>query len=316
MTTVAEPQGFVIDSLSLIRDVRHMQARAAPDLADWLAHLAVAGKADRTLYTYTRQIAPLLRAFPDLEASDFREAHINEMLLTKPVRSRHYTRGILDRWFKWLATPGRDRIPRNPMLLVPPMAKPPRRPSDIYTDAEVALLEALPTPDGPLLTLMFGTGMRKGECRNLRREHIDLNRGRLIVHQGKGIMGGKDRVIPLGILSLQAVAELDLAEGLKPADHLWYTTRGKRRLRRDPVGNSTFDRWWGHPDVGVIARAGVRYLNIHQTRHTYGHRLRELGLDIEERQELMGHESIETTRAFYGRLTVEDVAAKVAEMPL
>jgi hypothetical protein len=28
----------------LLRDLRHLSARAAPDLADWLAHLSVEGK--------------------------------------------------------------------------------------------------------------------------------------------------------------------------------------------------------------------------------------------------------------------------------
>jgi hypothetical protein len=36
-------QGFQ----ALYRDVRHMSARAATDLADWLVHLEVEGKSDR-----------------------------------------------------------------------------------------------------------------------------------------------------------------------------------------------------------------------------------------------------------------------------
>jgi hypothetical protein len=43
-----------VDSDVLIRDLRHMDARAASDLADWLVHLELEGKADRTLYGYTR----------------------------------------------------------------------------------------------------------------------------------------------------------------------------------------------------------------------------------------------------------------------
>ena len=38
--------------------------------------------------------------------------------------------------------------------------------------------------------------------------------------------------------------------------------------------------------------------------------------DIEERQLLMGHERIATTQHYYGRLTVEDVARKIAEVGL
>lgn len=51
-----------------------------------------------------------------------------------------------------------------------------------------------------------------------------------------------------------------------------------------------------------VDRADVRYLSPHTTRHTY---------DLEERQLLMGHESVRTTQRYYGHLTVEDVAAKM-----
>ena len=306
MTVVALPD--------LLRDVRHLDARAAPDLADWLVDLEVEGKANRTLYGYPREVALLLRTWPDLEFSEFRREHIMECLAMKPRQSRHQTRSIWNRWFTW----GEDigRLDVNPMDKVPKVKQPPRRPKDIFSEAERALLEALPSPDGPLVTLMFCTGLRKTECINLRREHIDLNRERLIVYDGKG---GKDRIVPLFPgAPQQAVAELDLHDQLRPDHYLWYTTRGKRRLHRDPIGDTTFDRWWGGDTKrgiqGVIQKAGVRYLNIHQTRHTFGHWLRELGFDIEERKEFMGHEDIRTTEKYYGRVTIEDVAAKVREI--
>ena len=49
MTTTA-----VVGFADLLRDLRHLDARAASDLADWLAWLEAANKADRTLYAYMR----------------------------------------------------------------------------------------------------------------------------------------------------------------------------------------------------------------------------------------------------------------------
>jgi integrase len=123
-----------------------------------------------------------------------------------------------------------------------------------------------------------------------------------------------DRIIPLPPAVLKAVADLDLVEGLGREDHLWYSKPGggRRKSRRTPIGDTTFERWYRNG----IEEAAVRYLNPHQTRHTYGSRLRELGFDIEERQLLMGHENIRTTQHYYGRITVEDVAAKIAEIGL
>ncbi len=290
-----------IELRDLLRDTRHLDARAASDLADWLAWLSVDGKADRTLYSYMRTVAALLNEQPDLTQAEFTAAEINAHLALKPTRSRHIVRSILNSWFQWAED--QERIDRNPMVgKVPRMRQPHRRPRDIFSDAEIALLEA----QEPLWTILFGTGLRRGEARGLRRDHIDLNRARLMVHHGKG---DKDRIVPIGLHVMQAVADLDLSDQLEPTDYLWYTTRGRRRLRRDPISDTTFERWYRK---GIEA-AGVRYLNPHQTRHTYGHRLRELGFDLEERKVLMGHESIRTTERYYGRVTVEDVATKIAE---
>lgn len=323
MTATAESvQGYE----SLLRDVRHLSARAASDLADWLAYLTVDGKADRTLYSYTRQIAALLREVPDKELGQITASDINGVLAQIPVQSRYITRSVFNSFFAWAAADEHEdedgeiytRIPRNPVTTGVPRMRPPRhRPKDIFSEEEVALLEALPMPDGPLLTLMFSTGLRRAECRFLRRDHIDLNRALLIVYQGKG---DKDRIISMPTQALQAVADLDITEGLRADDYLWYSLRGGGRhfWRRTPAADSTFDRWWrGTPKrPGVLARAGVRYLNPHQTRHTYGAKLRERGYDIEERQVLMGHESIKTTQHYYGRVTIEDVSRKMAEIGL
>jgi integrase len=102
-------------------------------------------------------------------------------------------------------------------------------------------------------------------------------------------------------------------ERLGPHDHLWYRGRyqpGDRRRRTDPIGDTTFEHWYKR---GIEA-AGVRYLNPHQTRHTYGWWLRNQGFTIEERQLLMGHENINTTQRFYDRTSIDDVADKMAAL--
>ena len=291
---------------AVIRDTRHLRARAASDLADWLVHLDLEGKASRTLYEYARKVAPLLRAHPEKTLAAFTHTDVNDALHRLPERSRYISRSIYNGWFTWAALD--ERIEQNPMLKVAKMRQPKRRPKDIFSEEEIALLESLPSPDGPLWTLLFGSGLRRGEARNLRRDHIDLQRARLIVYHGKG---DKDRIVPLRATVLAAVADLDLFEQLNRHDYLWYSLRGSHRYRRTPIGDSTFERWYRK---GIEAAGLVRYLNPHQTRHTFGWRLRTLGFDLEERQLLMGHESIATTERYYGRLTVEDVAEKVARL--
>lgn len=290
------------------RDLRHTDAAAYPELEAWIDYLDLSGKQPRTLYAYERSIAPLLRRHPEKTAADFTADDVNAELRAVPARSRYIPRSIYNGWFGWLLDD--ERIDRSPMRKVPKMTAGHRRPKDIYDVAEVALLEALPAPDGPLFTILFGCGLRKGEARGLRRSHVDLNRGRLMVYGGKG---DKDRVIPFTTDVAMAVANLDLFERLGPDDHLWYRKRypaGDARRRRDPIGDTTFSTWYSD----MIEQAGVRYLNPHQTRHTYAWWLRANSFDLEDRQALLGHESPETTVRQYGRVDIEEIAAKVAAL--
>ena len=97
----------------LLRDLRHEQCRAAPDLANWLVRLELEGKADRTLYTYTRVVAVLLRAYPDKAFGEFTADDIERVLSATPKRSRHIMRSIFNKWFEWGEL--HDRIERSPM---------------------------------------------------------------------------------------------------------------------------------------------------------------------------------------------------------
>jgi len=186
-----------------------------------------------------------------------------------------------------------------------------RRAVHTFTDAEVAALENLQRPDGQLFAILFGSGMRKGEARRLRRDDVDLDRRRLLVRQGKG---GKDRVVALTPSAVQAVADLDLMEGLRPEDYLWYCRPGGGKLvsRRFAIGDSTFTTWY----AACIEKARVRYLSPHKTRHTYHELLRRYGLDLEKRQVLMGHKSSRTTTDQYGHVSMDECVDDLADFRL
>lgn len=289
----------------LIRDLRHMSARAAGDLADWLVYLELEGKADRTLYAYVRTLAALLREFPDRALAEFTAADVNYVLSVTPKRSRHIVRSIFNQFFLWAEVEG--RVDRTPMVRVARVKHPDHRTRDIFSLVEVATLEALPSPHGNLFAILFGSGIRKAEARNLTRENIDLDRRRLIVRRGKG---GKDRVVAMLPSALQAVADLDLTEGLRREDYLWHTHPGGGQFvsRRWPMGDTTFSSWYRKQ----IEAAGVVYRTPHTTRHTFHELCRLAGLNLEERQALMGHASIRTTADIYGHLDFDTVADKLA----
>ena len=95
-----------------------------------------------------------------------------------------------------------------------------------------------------------------------------------------------------------------------------------RRYRRCFPGS--LGRWGGSAVAGVAVDAvtpdELRALAddlealLELSCEQIGWRLRDLGFDIEERQLLMGHENPETTIRYYGHLTIEDVARKVAAL--
>lgn len=309
MSALERDRGFNVQLRHLLRDLRHMKARAAPALADWLVFLDLEGKAERTIYTYHRQLALLLRTYPDHVVEDFTHGDISAVLQQIPPRSRHITRSIINKFFEWAMLD--ERIDRDPMVRVPKAKHPQHRTRDIFTIPQIAQLEALSSPDGPLFSILFGSGIRKAEARWLQRRNIDLDRRRLIVHRGKG---GKDRVVALIPSALQAVADLDILERLRPEDHLWYSRPGGGTVlsRRWPIGDTTFSHWYER----CLATAGVPYLSPHTTRHTYHELMRLAGLGLEERQLLMGHVSIRTTADIYGHLDFDAVADKLADFSI
>lgn len=299
----------------VLRDVRSLEARAARDLADWLAHIELEGKADRTVSEYAGYLCRFLRAFPEHEVTDLTDGDISHFLrsIASPS-SRKGARAALAGWFGWLRLT--RRIGENPMDFVARVRHRSPLVTDWYSDAEIAALEALPIRDGALFALLFGSGIRREEARNVQRRDINLDRRHLIVRKAKG---GKQRLVPLLPGALRALADLDLEERLNPADYLWYATWGGKRIgRRDPISDSTFGSWY----LRCIDAAGVRYLTPHKTRHTYATRMRSgmeladgtrVRLDLDEIQLLLGHASISTTRDLYVHTRVEDVARKLLE---
>jgi integrase len=301
----------------LMRDLRHMEAAAATDLVDWLANLAVRNYSPKTLYDYGRGIAPLLRSHPAKTVGEFTTADIVAELALVPPLSRHIARSIYSSFFTWLLED--DRIDRNPVAKVMKIREPKRAVPDYFDDEEVALLTGLPTPDGELFAVLFGSGARKGDARQLQRRHINLNRSEITFVRGKG---GKPATVPITAAAVAAVADLDLYEQLRPADYLWYQRRypvGDVRRRGRIMGDSTFDVWYRR----CIDEAGVRYLSPHKTRHTYGRWLKRQRtrdgsalFDLEDRAILMRHESTNTTKKYYPATDAHDLADRFRELKL
>lgn len=295
-------------ALDPLRDSRHKGAAAARELEDWKAALTLARKAPRTIDSYERTIAALLRDWPHVPFAEFSDSQINHTLARFPEKSRHINRSALEGWFKW----GRQtrRIGENPMDFVPSIRYTPNRHYEVFTTAEIEALCGLPRPHGQLMTLMLWTGLRRQEARFLTGKRLDVDRGMVIVLEGA--KGSKDRRIPMLPRVHAAADELLTLEGIGRDDHVWPSFPGGTKIphRAKPCHHNTFAHWW----TRGLEDAGVRYRNPHMARHTFATQMRSAGLPMESVQVLLGHASVKTTSDIYVHTGLDVIAEQMRDL--
>jgi integron integrase len=189
-----------------------------------------------------------------------------------------------------------------------------------------ALLAQLQGTPWLVASLLYGSGLRLMEALRLRVKDLAIERGELIVREGKG---GKDRVTMLpAALENSARAHLERLRGwyeeerrrARPGVSLpfalarKYPEAGTRwgwqylfpaaELCRDPYGGCSVRH---HLDEKIIQRAvqgAVRKAELtqpascHTLRHCFATHLLEDGYDIRTVQELLGHADLKTTMIY------------------
>jgi integrase/recombinase XerC len=205
-------------------------------------------------------------------------------------------------FFRFLLREGGCRL--DPTAGIPAPRQPKRLPNPLPVDDCAALIESPDSDprgersdrgrlrDRALVELLYGAGLRVGETSALDVRDVDLHRGEVRV-MGKG---GKERVVPLPAAARESLGEyLDsrrapgiLAEPLFPS--LRPRDGRARRL--------------GTRDIRRILKARARRVGIadrvhpHRLRHSYATHLLDMGADLREIQELLGHASLSTTEKY------------------
>lgn len=137
--------------------------------------------------------------------------------------------------------------------------------------------------DRTMYELAYSTGLRVSEIVNLKINDIDVDNRLIRINRGKF---SKDRIEPVTEVSMSFLKKYLWGRWRKKDEYVFPGRGGK--TGKSTV-NAHFKKW--------SANAGVKKKNLcaHSIRHTIATHLLEQGLDVRYVQELLGHESIETT---------------------
>ena len=277
-------------------------------------------RAERNLSPHTRRaylgdVRDLATALvPDADPARVGSAEVRGFLARLHRTHEPSTRGrklaALRAFFGFLVREGRCRL--DPTAGIPGPRQTPRLPRPLPVDDCVALCDSVASgPDeaeGPralrdraLLELLYGAGLRVGEVAQLDVRDVDLHRGDVRV-LGKG---GKERVVPLPAAARQAIAAwLDARRGPGLLAEPLFTALRRGAGARSAPGVGPAVRRLGARDIRrVLAsrarRAGVSgRVHPHRLRHSYATHLLDMGADLREIQELLGHASLSTTQRY------------------
>lgn len=205
-----------------------------------------------------------------------------------------------------------------------------------------AIIDNLAYPTELVVYLLYGCGLRLGECLNLRVQNFNFDMMILTIHDGKG---KKDRTVPLPEKILQQLKEhlervkklhtKDLKAGYNGAfimnalekkyknvskELVWQWFFPAKQLTHVPKTNE-YRRYHLHEThVQKAIKKAVRTAQItkrasaHTFRHSFASHLLQANYDIRTIQELLGHSDIKTTMIYTH--TIKSQTKKEAKSPL
>ncbi len=285
----------------------------------YLRHLKTIGRSPRTLTGRRYDLNEFLRyldkegvVMPEELTSEIMKEYQEDLAFRittkgKPLASRSQAQllGVAKGFTRYLKE--NDYILYDPGEKIKVPRKPKRLPKVILSSSEVNTLINTPDTrtnqgyrDRIILEILYDTAIRRAEISDIKIADIDLDAGYIHV-TGKG---DKDRVVPLS----QRVCEL-------VKNYLLFVRPSF--IKGEDPGYLILNRWgekmFGNGIWCVVKRqsklAGInKSVSTHTFRHTCATHMLRNGAPVRHIQEMLGHESLESTQ-IYTRVTINDLKA-------
>jgi integrase/recombinase XerD len=211
-------------------------------------------------------------------------------------RTQHAMLVPLRGWFRWMTR--ENHILHNPAseLELPRLGH--HLPKHVLSVEEVEqvlrqpnLSDPMGVRDRAILETLYSTGMRRGECVQLKLYDADLRNGTVFIRQGKG---KKDRYVPIGDRAIKWIEkylrEVRPELVVEPDDMTLFLSQYGEAFSRDHLSGLVHD----YVQAANLGKGG----GPHLLRHTMATLMLENGADLRFIQEILGHEKISTTQIY------------------
>lgn len=190
-------------------------------------------------------------------------------------------------------------------VAIPNNKNKPKKEQEIYNNEEIKLLfNALDNTENPFKTMVyvsFYTGARRGEVLALRWKDIDFQNNIIRIQQNKvRTVNGTTFKETKNKRSREFVAPEVLMKKLKE----FYNNQSKEDLLFD-IYPSTYSRQWSN----FVKDNNLKYITLHDLRHTNGSLLASKGVDIVTIAKRLGHLPATASAYYLHAVSEEDKKA-------
>lgn len=277
------------------------------EIKDFLDHLQFDhGYSLKTVESYGRDIEQFYKLIfeqgvdiTDVDAGIIRNYLSQLMMNGISKRSCQRKVAALRHYYSYLLN--KNIVEDNPFLYIDPLKQEKRLPSVLYLEQIEEVFkrnrertDTLMWRDQAILELLYATGVRASEFVNIRIRDVDLKQ-RTIRIMGKG---RKERMVVFSQSSKETLEHYldDVRPGIAGKNHLEFNNE---YLFLNASGEKLTVRGLQYILEDIEKKIGTNYgLHPHIFRHSFATHLLEGGADLRVIQELLGHESLNTTQIY------------------